>query len=237
LTLSSLVACIRCLVSRWIQTDHYMYYSRLNMLLKLHKLPRLRCEACLACTIHLIWSTRPLVKAVNLASSSNLCLHKHSMAATLSITLHRCDEDSQLYTIYMVDLNTLNHTAWYHIQAAVPKASHTCSSNFHNKRAWANTHLTQLKCEASHSCQNATTSHTVNRFLFLHTAPSPDRLQTWKQCLQSNVRAHWLGGAIFSSCGTQVYTWLVMHTCKTRTSQWWGFCTSAWLHPARAPHW
>ena len=73
------------------------------MLASLHNSKRF--EACLACTIHLIWSMRPLVKAVNLDSSNSLSLHKHSMQFTLSVTFHRCDKESQMYTIHLVDQN------------------------------------------------------------------------------------------------------------------------------------
>ncbi len=114
------------------------------MLAKLHKLQRLRFEACLACTIHLILSIRPLVKAVNLEfvqfnprnlCPCNLCLHKHSMEATLSITLHRGDKGSQLHTMYLVEQNKLNYTPRQHIQTAVSKVCHTCKLNIQKQRA------------------------------------------------------------------------------------------------------
>lgn len=72
-----------------MQTDYYKRYLGLNMLAELHN--PIEFEACLACTIHLIWSIRPLAKAVNLISSNNLCLHKHSM----QVTLHHISQGTQ----------------------------------------------------------------------------------------------------------------------------------------------
>ncbi len=161
------------------------------------------------------------------------------MQATLRMTLQRCEKDSHLCTIHLVDQTELNHIAQCHIQAAVLKACHAWSSNFTIYQHELILTSLNLAC-ASHSCQNATLQKT-NSFkmcTWQHRQTSC-RLESnaFKALRELNDWGEQLSAALALRCIHELqYTRVTRVKPACHRSQWWLLqnCLAA---PCMSPHW